>query len=116
MNMLITSGLWGQIWLSHFLLPCFLLPDGVVYEKSCNENTQSHLCAKLHELPILSAVCPGLQIMKYFMVLASKARHTNIMDITGAVAPCGVDKISMSGLGGQNNQIYHDLESRAKYW
>ena len=53
--------------------------------------------------------------MIYFTILASKARHANIMDITGAAAPCGVDKISMSGLGGQNNQIYHDLESRAKY-
>ena len=47
------------------------------------------------------------------MIVASKDRHAKIMDITGAA--CGVDRISMSGLGGQNNQIYNDLESRAKY-
>ena len=58
---------------------------------------------------------PGLQTLIYLFILAFKARHTNIMDITGAAAPCCVDKINMSGLGGQNNQIYHDLESRAKY-
>ena len=76
--------------------------------------------ATFHGLPILLIFGPGLQIIINLIILASKARHANIMDITGAVAfgrgPCGVDKISMSGLGGQNNQIYYnDLESRAKY-
>ena len=53
--------------------------------------------------------------MIHLIVLATKARDANIMDITGAAAPCGVDKIDISGLGGQNNQMYHDLESKAKY-
>ena len=42
--------------------------------------------AKFHELPILQIFGPGLQIMIYLIILASKARHTNIMDITGAAA------------------------------
>ena len=81
--------------------------------------THQWMSAKFHELPILLIFGPGLQIIVYLIMLASKARHTNIMDITGAAAfgrgPCGVDKISMSGLGGQNNQLYNDLESRGKY-
>ena len=43
--------------------------------------------AKFHELPpILLIFGPVLQIIIYLMILASMARHTNIMDITGAAA------------------------------
>ena len=37
------------------------------------------------------------------------------IDIFEGRDPCYVHYISMSGLGGQNNQMYHDLESKAKY-
>ena len=44
----------------------------------------------------------GHQIMTHLIILATKARDAHIMDITGC-GPCGVDKINISGLGGQNN-------------
>ena len=72
--------------------------------------------AKFHELSILLMFVPGLQIIIYLSILASKARNSNVMDIAGAAAfgqgPYDVDKISMSGLGDQNHEIYNDLESR----
>ena len=40
-------------------------------------------CAKFHELPILLIFGPGLQIIIYLIILASKARHTNLIDTTG---------------------------------
>ena len=43
--------------------------------------------AKFHELPILLIFGHGLQIIIYLMILASKARHANLVDTTGAVAP-----------------------------
>ena len=43
--------------------------------------------AKFHEFPpMLLIFGPGLQIIIYLIILASKARHTNVMDITGAAA------------------------------
>ena len=39
--------------------------------------------AKFHELPILLIFGPGLQIMIYLIILASKARHANLIDTTG---------------------------------
>ena len=54
--------------------------------------------------------------MIHLIILATKARDANVMDTTGkAAAACGVDMINTSGLGGQNHQMYHDLESKAKY-
>ena len=109
---------WGNKWvLRTFVRHLHLATDA--RWQAMNEVTKEDVLfgtAKFHELPILLIFGPGLQIMIYLVILASKARHANIMDITGAAAaPCGVDKMSMSGLGGQNNQIYHDLESRANY-
>ena len=58
--------------------------------------------------------------MIHLIVLASKARDANLIDTTGGAAegrgPCYVHFISISGIGGQNNQMYHDLESKAKYY
>ena len=57
--------------------------------------------------------------MIYLIILATKARDVNLIDSPGAAAegrgPCYVHYVSISGLGGQNNQMYHDLESEAKY-
>ena len=39
--------------------------------------------AKFHELPILLIFGPGLQIIIYLVILASKARHANLIDTTG---------------------------------
>ena len=47
----------------------------------------SYSTAKFHELPILLIFGPGLQIMIYLIILASKARHTNLIDTTFGCVP-----------------------------
>ena len=53
--------------------------------------------------------------MMHLIILTSKARDANINGHNRSRGRSGVDKISISGLGGQTNQMYHDLESKAKY-
>ena len=87
-------------------------------ESELKENTAA-LATKFHEIQILLIFGLRLQIMIHLIILATKARDVNTMDMAAAkaVAPCGVDTISMSGFGGQStcNQMHHDLESKAKY-
>ena len=57
--------------------------------------------------------------MIHLIILASEARDANLVETTEAAAegrsPCYVHCTSISGLGDQSDQMYHDLESKAKY-
>ena len=52
------------------------------------------LGTKFHELPILLIFGLGLQIIiiihYFFIILATKARHVNLIDTTGGRGPCSV--------------------------
>ena len=69
---------------------------------------------KFHEIQILLIFGLGLQTMIHLIILATRARDVHLIDTTGGRSLRDVLYISISGLGGQHNEMYHDLESKAK--